>query len=83
VGPFEVIALLALVFGLVKILGPVAQALADRLLGRRQEVSDTAVTAELQAVQDRLAELEERLDFAERLLAKGREAEQLSGGAHS
>jgi hypothetical protein len=81
--PFDVIALVALIFGLVKIVnGPVAKALADRLRGRRQPGSDEAVITELQAVQVRLAEVEERLDFAERLLARGREAEQLSGGAH-
>jgi hypothetical protein len=83
VGPFDVIAFAALVFGLVKIInGPVAKALADRIRGRPQAGSDEAVVAELQAVQSRLAEVEERLDFAERLLARGRETEQLSGGAH-
>jgi hypothetical protein len=30
----------------------------------------------------RLAEVEERLDFAERLLDRAREADQLPGGAH-
>ena len=33
-------------------------------------------------VVDRVAKVEERLDFAERLLARAREADQLSGGAH-
>jgi Tfp pilus assembly protein PilO len=81
--PFEVIAFGVLIFGFVKIFnGPVAKALADRLRGRPQAGSDEAVIAELQAVQARLAEVEERLDFAERLLARGREAEQLSRGAH-
>ena len=82
-GPFDVIAFAALVFGIVKIVnGPLAQALTERLRGRRQTESDAAVTAELQSVQTRLAEVEERLDFAERLLARSKETEQLSGGAH-
>jgi hypothetical protein len=38
------------------------------------------VLAELQGLQTRVAELEERLDFAERLLARQREAERLPGG---
>ncbi len=81
--PFDAIAFGALIFGLVKIFnGPVAKALADRLRGRQQAGSDEALMVELQAVQTRLAEVEERLDFAERLLAQGREAEQLSGGTH-
>jgi hypothetical protein len=82
-GPFDAIAFAVLVFGVVKILnGPIAHALMDRLRGRRQDSSDAAVIGELQAVQARLAEVEERLDFAERLLARGKEAEQLSGGTH-
>jgi len=34
----------------------------------------------LETMQNRVAELEERVDFAERLLAKHREGDRLSGG---
>jgi hypothetical protein len=34
----------------------------------------------LETMQNRVAELEERVDFAERLLAKQRESDRLSGG---
>lgn len=35
----------------------------------------------LEAMQHRIAELEERVDFAERLLAKQRDSDRLAGGA--
>jgi tetrahydromethanopterin S-methyltransferase subunit G len=37
--------------------------------------------ADVDALRARLEEVEERLDFAERLLAAGREVDQLPGGA--
>ena len=37
---------------------------------------------EVDHLRGRLAEVEERLDFAERLLAQAREADQLPGGTH-
>jgi F0F1-type ATP synthase membrane subunit b/b' len=40
------------------------------------------IGAALDHFRGRLAEVEERLDFAERLLAQAREADQLHGGAH-
>jgi hypothetical protein len=58
-----------------------------RLSGRKRhaairigEITDPgqATAAELEDVHRRLAELEERLDFAERLLTQQREAERLS-----
>lgn len=39
-----------------------------------------ARVAELESVPERLAELEERIDFSERLLAKQRDPEHLPGG---
>ncbi|MGH7567708.1 MAG: hypothetical protein ACREL9_01870 [Gemmatimonadales bacterium] len=57
---------------------PIGKALTERL--RRSPRPDPAVRegmeAELQALQQRVAELEERLDFAERLLARQREGQQ-------
>jgi hypothetical protein len=54
--------------------GPFGKALADRIAGRRVEGrsrDDSEVGAELEEMRQRLTELESRLDFAERLLAKG------------
>lgn len=54
--------------------------------GRAGETSNTeliALRAEVEELRDlppRIAELEERLDFAERMLTQQREAERVSGG---
>jgi hypothetical protein len=76
----DVIALVAIVMAvvLVKLLrGPVGQAIADRLRGA--PAPDHRLLDELDAVKARLAEVEERLDFAERILAKSEQAERLPG----
>jgi Tfp pilus assembly protein PilO len=67
------------------VLWPLARALARRLEGRG--AVDAALRAEVEqlqhrlgevdAMQVRLAEMEERLDFAERLLAQSREPDRL------
>jgi hypothetical protein len=70
--------------------GPIGSALARRLGGRPEpddahaeiEEMRARVTAEVDDLRNRLAEVEERLDFAERLLAHGGPANQLPGGAH-
>lgn len=67
--------------------GPLGKALARRLEGNagRPDVTDPGVAglaerlAELEQRDARVAELEERLDFAERLLAQ-RDAERLPRG---
>jgi hypothetical protein len=55
--------------------GPLGKALADRLAGRHLHPAGRPdgeqVTAELEEMRLRLSELENRVDFAERLLAKG------------
>ena len=81
-GPFDAIAFVALCVGLVKIFtGPVAKALADRIRGRTgTETADPAMLAEMDQLRERLAEVEERLDFAERLLARGGQPDQIPGG---
>jgi hypothetical protein len=69
--------------------GPVGAALARRLGGRADageahaeiEQMSERMTAEVDDLRGRLAEVEERLDFAERLLARGGEADQISRGA--
>ncbi len=60
--------------------GPLGKALADRVAGRSR-VDDREVEelrAELGDVRRQLAEVHDRLDFAERLLAKQRDAERLA-----
>ncbi len=80
-GPFDAIAFVALCVGLVKIFtGPVAKALADRVRGRTGAEPDPALLAEMDQLRERLAEVEERLDFAERLLARGGQPDQIPGG---
>lgn len=55
--------------------GPVGQALARRLHGEASggELPPETVLGELDDLRSRLLELEERMDFSERLLAQGRE----------
>lgn len=72
-----------LIFGVVKVMqGPVGQALARRIHGRggAEDLSGEVaqLREDLHAVRGELAEVQERLDFTERLLARGAEARQLS-----
>jgi hypothetical protein len=76
----DLIAVIAIVSAVlfVKLLkGPLGQAIADRLRGAAPP--DPGVLDELEAVKTRLAEVEERLDFAERMLAQGEQAQRLPG----
>ena len=78
------IAVVAIALGIARIFsGPIGRALADRLRGASPPPpSDAALAADVDGLRTRLAEVEERLDFAERLLASARQADQLPGGAH-
>lgn len=78
----EAFAFIALAFVIVKVLGPIGAAIGERLRGRRDSPSDHRLAAEVDELRTRLAEVEERLDFAERLLARGAEADQIPRGAH-
>ena len=70
--------------------GPIGSAVARRIVGRSEpddahaEIEEirARVTEEVDDLRNRLGEVEERLDFAERLLANGGPANQLPGGAH-
>ena len=76
----DVIAVITIVMAvvLVKLFkGPFGHAIADRVRGTSPP--DHALVDELEALKTRLAEVEERLDFAERMLAKGEPAERLPG----
>ncbi len=69
--------------------GPIGSAVAQRVFGRqgaiesRAEIEDLGgrVTAEMDDLRHRLAEVEERLDFAERLLTQDAPVNQLPRGA--
>ncbi|HEV8123394.1 MAG TPA: hypothetical protein VGP80_04075 [Gemmatimonadales bacterium] len=57
---------------------PVGRALAERIRGKHAgAVPDAQVYEELDQLRQDVTELQERLDFTERMLAKGREAGQL------
>lgn len=70
---------------------PIGRAVAERIRGKSAspdaaelradlaEHKDT-VTQELEAVRQEVAELAERLDFAERLLAKNRDGQRIGPG---
>jgi hypothetical protein len=79
----EAIAVAAVVYGFVQIMtGPSARAIGDRIRGRREPAADPRLADEVDRLHARLAEVEERLDFAERLLASKDQAQHLPGGAH-
>jgi len=77
----EALAFTAFAFVIIKVLGPIAVAIGHRIRGRRDDPSDHRLAAEVDELRTRLAEVEERLDFAERLLARGAEADQIPRGA--
>jgi len=62
-------------------LSPVGRALAERIRGRHAIQHDPEVLAELDDIRADLAELHERIDFTERLLAQREEQGKLQGGA--
>jgi hypothetical protein len=79
-GPYESFALIAIVIGAAKILSPFAGALADRLRGAGSDREpDPRLADDVEHLRARLAEVEERLDFAERLLARGGHTDQIPG----
>ena len=87
----EGILAIVLIFGggaLIAIsFSPVGRAVADRIRGRSAAGGDEmhaelaehrdALQAELESVRRELGELSERMDFAERLLAKNREDQRI------
>lgn len=58
---------------------PLGKAIAERIRGRVEPASDPAVYEELDRMRGELSELQERVDFTERLLAQSREREGLPG----
>jgi hypothetical protein len=73
VSPFIVpVALFLAIAAVVILRGPLGRAVADRIAGRsgRDSEGERRTVAELDELRRRLGEVEERLDFAERLLAR-------------
>ena len=77
----EALAFSAFAFVIVKVLGPIAVAIGYRIRGGRNSAPDHRLSVEADELRTRLAEVEERLDFAERLLARGAQVDQIPGGA--
>jgi hypothetical protein len=71
------------IFGGVLIFGPIGRAFARRIGGdstRGHEIDDLRDRmAHLEHTEARVAELEERLEFTERLLARQQQADRLPG----
>jgi hypothetical protein len=71
-------------------ISPVGRAIADRIRGRAGGVPDDlarqiqeaqmALLDEIEALRQEVSEVQERLDFTERLLVRGREAPPLPQG---
>jgi hypothetical protein len=77
----EAIAFVALAFLLSKVFGPIGAAIGARLRGPKAGAPDHRLASEVEQLSTRLAEVEERLDFAERFLTRGGDVDQISGGA--
>jgi hypothetical protein len=76
-GP-EAIAAVVFFGGVFTVLRPVAAAIAKRIAGEHRKPGldpdeREEIVSQLQAVREEVAELAERMDFAERLLAKPRD----------
>jgi len=81
VNPGEVFALVAVVGGFVFVLRPVVSAIAKRIAGEHRKpglepAERDEILSELQQVREEVAELAERMDFAERLLSKQSEVKR-------
>ena len=68
--PAETVAFIAFAFVIVKVLGPIGVAIGQRIRGGRDSEPDPLLPVEVDQLRTRWAEVEERLDFAERLLAQ-------------
>jgi hypothetical protein len=81
--PFIIPVVAILAWALVMISrGPVGQALAKRIAGgsHPQDADMEVLHGELEGIAQRLAEVEERLDFTERVLQQERGQERLGSG---
>jgi hypothetical protein len=78
VGGAVAVAIIVLAVALARTFGSLGRSFARRRASAQEdETPDPALRAEVDEMRQRLVELEERVDFAERLLAKRNEAERL------
>ena len=81
----DAIVISLMVIGSVWVLRPLVAALAKRIAGEHRPVPNPpqrdAIATEVEQLRQEITEMQERLDFAERLLAKQRGAERI-GPAH-
>jgi hypothetical protein len=61
-------------------ISPVGRALAERLRGRVEPAQDPELLADVDALRQEVAELHERVDFAERILLNNHEHKELGKG---
>jgi hypothetical protein len=61
-------------------ISPVGKALADRLRGHAPPAADPELLAEVDALRQEVAELHERVDFAERILLSSHDRSELGKG---
>jgi len=61
-------------------ISPVGRALADRLRGRVERPMDPELLAEVDALRQEVAELHERVDFAERILLNSPDRKEIGRG---
>jgi hypothetical protein len=61
-------------------ISPVGRALADRLRGHAAPLQDPELLAEVDALRQEVAELHERVDFAERVLLNSPDRKELGKG---
>jgi len=80
----DAIVISLMVIGSVWVLRPLVAALAKRIAGEHRPVPNPpqrdAIATEVEQLRQEMTEMQERLDFAERLLAKQRGAERIGPG---
>jgi len=81
--PAEAVAALAFFGGAAYVLKPVASAIARRVGGERHPpapalADQDAILAELEQLRQEMNEMQERLDFTERMLARHEDAKRLA-----
>ena len=78
----DAIVISLMVIGSVWVLRPLVAALAKRIAGEHRPVPNPpqrdAIATEVEQLRQEMTEMQERLDFAERLLAKQRGADRLA-----
>ena len=83
----EAVLAITLIFGggtlFLLSISPIGRALADRLRGHAEPAQDPELLAEVDALRQEVAELHERVDFAERVLMKNQDRQELGQGGTS